>query len=466
GSGLHDVRVVVRLAGDVEHPPFTLHRTVTEAVHIAARGEIAEAAAVLWDAGLRIEPAKEITVDQPDPFTAPAPAPVHLTRMEPPTGQYGWYKLPDPAGVSAPGIYPRVSTIIKTMANDGGLTDWKVAQVVRGLAKRPDLIAMAASLDPERDKGKMREVIEQADATAGSKSGANLGTAIDRFTERLDAGESVASMGVPDNLRAVVEAYGATLARYGLTVLPEYTQRTVLNTTLAYAGTWDRLVRDWRGRVRVLDVKTNKLDAKTGELPDYHWFEWGQQFALYARAEYMCSLDFAGYDPLPHIDQSIALVLHLPINGEPAVYEVDILKGWAVAQGSIRARQWRTESRSGWSTKLDASPAAATQPSTLVALTTAQLGQIAHDPVRAALDLAVDGDALIEVARLAREAGVWTPEHEAYALVRYDVARAATAADQAALAALWAELQPLGHWTEAVNDAAMRRQAELAATAA
>ena len=288
------------------------------------------------------------TVDQ---FDAPAAAPVSLTRSEPPIGKYRWYRLPHPI-TGEPTDWPRVSTIMKTHADKEGLADWDIRVAMKGLATSPDLIAMVASLDIDNDKGKFREAADQARARAASKKGANFGTAVDRFTERLDAGESIASMGVPDGLRAEVEAYASTLRAHGLEVLPHLSQRTTVNVTHEYAGSWDRVVRRIAtGELFMLDVKRTKPDGKTGLMSDYSWLEYGSQLGAYVNGEYMCTLDFTGYEPMPEVSKTKGLLLHIvPGTGKGELYGIRVERGWHNFVRSIETRKDRSEAKSsGWS---------------------------------------------------------------------------------------------------------------------
>jgi hypothetical protein len=479
-SGQPEVSVELSriLAGEVEDDSFTVRKSAAEPAVIAERSDTAGAAAVL---AATFGPTRESIVPE-DQFSAPASAPASLTRVEAPHGQYGWYKLPHPITGEADALWPRVSTIMKTHADGEGLSEWKTRMALKGLAVSPDLIAMVASLDMETDKGKFREAAEQASARASSKSGANFGTAVDRFTERLDGGESIVSMGVPDGLRTEVEAYARTLREHGLIVLPQYTQRTTVNATHKYAGSWDRVVqRVSTGELFMLDVKRTKPDAKTGRMSGYSWLEYVSQVAAYANGEFMCSLDFTGYEPMPEVSKVKGLILHIvPGTGRAELYGVRLERGWHNFVRSIETRKDVSEAKSsGWSWLIERprviegtaveTPAPAAQPSALVALVEQETPTVppivvfaAHDLVARDIAAATTIVQLGEIARNAIEAGVWTDALGALALGRDDQIKARTAADHAALAALWAELSPAGRWTPEVAANADARAAELA----
>jgi len=365
-----------------------------------------------------------------EPFLAPAapamPAPSGSNgkRREPPRGQWGWYKLPHPlTGVEA--LFPRVTTISATLDDEYGLTAWKLRMAVKGVSLRPDLVAVAASADVETDGSRLDEIVSSVMEKA--EAGANYGTALHKFAERLDTGESVRAMGVPAAMVPDVEAYAAALKAHGLTAVPEYSERTLVNPDERYAGRWDRIVRDRAG-------VNYALDLKSAQSLEHAWLKTIIQLALYSRARYMCSRDFTSYEPAPEVDQDKALVLHLPIGSARAqIYGVPIDKGWRAARIAMTVRAMRTEAKSwNWLVSPE-SPA---------------------DVVRLHLDRATSVAELLQVQGNARARHLWVPELERYALTRYDVIRVRAAADRAELAALWSELHPVGRWTQEVDDVA------------
>jgi hypothetical protein len=467
GAGQPEVRVT--LAFPDGSGEITVRKSATEPAIIAERSDASPAASVLA-AAFNVTEETTLPPSTEDQFSAPATPAVSVTRKEPPFGKYRWYKLPHPITGDPEAIWPRVSTIMKTHADGAGLVDWQIRMAMKGLAISPDLIAMVASLDIENDKSKFREAAEQANNRAASKKGANFGTAVDRFTERLDGGESIVSMGVPDGLRADVEAYASTLREHGLVVLPEFTQRTTVNATHEYAGTWDRVVRRVStGELFMLDLKSNKPDAQTGGMSDYSWLEYISQLAAYAYGEHMCSLDFTGYEPMPEVSRTKGLILHLPSGkGRGELYGVRLERGWSNFTRSIETRRDRSAAKaSEWSWLIQrpvAAVAPAPEPAAVVQVVTAEPVEApaVHDLVAADIAAATTVERLGEIAGNAIEAGVWTDALGMLALGRDDQIKARTAADQVALAALWAELNAAGRWTAEVASHADERAGELA----
>ena len=433
GSGQIEIRFELEAQGDGDARRIVVRRPAAELAPIAARADTSDFAAAwaaFYGAGMAPDLIGETMTTTTEVLSDPA-APT--ARREAPMGKYGWYKLPDPGGSGSFDLYPRVSTIARTLSDEFGLTAWKLRMAVKGVALRPDLIARAASADTTVDKGTLDKIVESALERAEAGAGANLGSAMHKFTERLDAGESIASMGVPAQLVPDLEAYAAALKAHGFTVLPEYSERTVVNPEHNHAGTWDRIVRDRDGRLYVLDLKTGK-DLS------YSWLEIAIQEALYSRARLMCSRDFLVYEPAPTPDQMKALVLHLPIGtGRAQIYGVPIDKGYRAALVAMEVRAMRTEAK-GWNWLLK--PESPT------------------DVLRLHLDRAESVDALMAVQPDAARRGLWTAEIQAYALTRYDLIRVRTAT-RAELADLWAELHPVGRWTPELGAAAEARVTQL-----
>lgn len=263
--------------------------------------------------------------------------------------RWGRYKLPDPytGEVKA---WTRASTLARCLADEYNLNRWKTRQTARGIALNPDLIAGVVACDPD-DKGTLNGLVAKAMERAESTSGANLGTALHNFTHRLDRGESIESMRVPDPLGADLVEYQATMKRHGLATVPGLIERIVVNPTLGAAGTFDRIwsQRPGPGSDRPLTVG----DLKTGKSVDWSWLEWAIQLAIYANSTHMWDPTTRTYVELPPpsvLDRDRALVLHLPIGkATGTVYGVNLIEGWEAAQVAEQVRQYRNSSKGyGW----------------------------------------------------------------------------------------------------------------------
>lgn len=429
-----------RFVMDAGSGPISIMRKLDEPCPLIARADHAEdarAAGVLIEAGLNLTLLGEGPMTEPDPFTPPAAV---VKRGDAPTGKWNWYKLPHPITGEADRLWPRVSTIANTLEDEYGLTEWKLRMVAKGVAVSPDLIAKAAAADPAVDKADFAAVVKSAMERAEAGAGANFGTAMHAFAERLDNGETIAAMRVPAPLIPDVQAYAAALKAAKLRVLPELSERVVVNADLEYAGRWDRVVEDQAGDLYVLDLKTGKDVIDKGQLKT------SIQQAFYANATHLCIRDFTAYEPMPPVSRLKAFILHLPIGaGQGAVYGLDIAEGWRDANLALTVRARRSAANKGrmW----------AYSPGTPADAVKVRIGRaVALDELGAA------------VADAQRINGAWTPELEAYALARYDLIRVRDASRTEDLAALWAELEPAGRWTTALYDAATHRAVQLKGT--
>lgn len=226
----------------------------------------------------------------------------------------GRYVLDDPATGDA-----RKWTRVTTFCDEVGGSDfgaWRDGMLVRGFAVDPTLIERVRA---EVDAWKAYAAIaSEATYQGGGWLAADLGTALHTATEHHDLGTGVRP---PAPWDAHVDAWAAALAEHGLTILADWAERTVVNTEVDCAGTLDRLAQLPDGRVVVLDLKTGGSVRKIG---------YAAQAAIYARASHAWTA--GGYEPLPEVDTSLALVAHLPARGEGCeIIEVDITRGWEVA---------------------------------------------------------------------------------------------------------------------------------------
>lgn len=227
--------------------------------------------------------------------------------------------------------FTRVTTLAETLDDRYNLELWKVRKGGVGLTVRPDLYARVAACRPD-DKKALDSLMSEAIEAAKASEGANLGTALHAFTERIDLGEELA---VPPPWDADIAAYRQALADHRITILPEWVERMVLCEELGVAGTPDRRV-EHRGRITISDLKT-------GATLDFSWCAIAVQLACYANARLAYNPVADEVIPITEdVDTNTALVIHLPAGKATCtIYEVDIAAGWEAAKQAMWVRDWR-----------------------------------------------------------------------------------------------------------------------------
>lgn len=251
-------------------------------------------------------------------------------KVEPERDRYGRYLI-HPANGGKPKAHTRATTIAETLDDRYNLEAWKQRMVALGLAQRPDLYASVASLQPD-EKTSLNRLCDQAREAAAGSAGANLGTALHRFTERVNRGEDVK---VPAPWDADIAAYGATMSAHQLVIDARYLERIVVLDKLGVAGMFDMMVMHKPRSYRIADLKT-------GQVLDFSWCAIAVQLAIYAHADTIYDTAAKTHEPMPAVDQDKALVIHLPAGKATCtLYEVDIAAGWEAAQHALWTRNWR-----------------------------------------------------------------------------------------------------------------------------
>lgn len=247
--------------------------------------------------------------------------------------------------------WTRATTVANTLADRFGLEKWAKRTVLLGIAARPDLYALAASCTPD-DKEQLNGIAKDAEEAGKARSGANLGTALHTWTERLDRGEEI---DVPKPWRDDIDAYYQTLVDNRVKIHPEYIERVVVHREWEIAGTFDRIV-NIDGTNYIADVKTGSIDYGVNEI--------AVQLAIYANATHLWvhpgseenikrdrwtryllpdPEDAPGeYEAMPEVDRDRALIIHLPV--EQARCElvwVDIRAGYEATRQALWVREWR-----------------------------------------------------------------------------------------------------------------------------
>ena len=248
-------------------------------------------------------------------------------REEAPKDRWGRYLITSPDGKQR--SYTRVTTIAKATSDEGALKAWSNRMVATGLVRRSDLLAAASTkLD---DKGALSKICDQAIEAAGAHSRANLGTALHALTEQIDLGRTPEIL---DNLTRDIDAYRAAIKAHGITFVRDHIEQVVINDSLEYAGTLDRVV-EYNGTRYIADLKT-------GADLSYAWREIACQLAMYADAEHCYDWRTSTRSDMPTVNTDRGIVIHLPAGtGRCELYFVDLHAGRYGYQLAINVRNWR-----------------------------------------------------------------------------------------------------------------------------
>lgn len=233
--------------------------------------------------------------------------------------------------------YSRMSGIAKPLDTKANLVDWAAAQAAVGVMLDPGARSEIVTLINEYDgdpwnngddgtfksgKSRLKEAVEQARTTAGSKTAASAGTEFHKIAELHNQGKTPRI--VQDHLVDLFEHYKQRVAP--LEFLRQ--ELFVVQDELQLAGSVDYLVRLPDGRVVVADLKTGKWDFK-------YPMSVTTQIAGYANSV-MYDQETGVRTPLhPDLDTSTGLLVHFPImTSKPKVrfYELDLNLGLKAAR--------------------------------------------------------------------------------------------------------------------------------------
>lgn len=250
----------------------------------------------------------------------PMNPPAHPAQPEVKRDRYGRYVLKHPTK-NRRGALSRCTTVVKASADTYALGEWQKGNVARGLSRRPDLLAMAASMGP--GDRRLKKLVADAEEAGGGSEAANLGTALHAFTEAVDRGGRLAD--VPDDHRDDVIAYRQEMIRQRLTVVPEAIERVTMTSRWdGVAGTFDRIYRLVDGTYVIGDLKTGKVGYDPKEM--------FAQLAVYAEGVNEVGVyDVAAerWERFPfEVRTDLGLIVHLPAGeAECTVYLADLEVG-------------------------------------------------------------------------------------------------------------------------------------------
>lgn len=250
---------------------------------------------------------------------------------EPNRDRWGRYLI-TPLSGGEPVAHTRCTDVAKVLDDTFNLELWKQRHLAKGLASRPDLVALAQAV-PLSEKKQFNRLCKDAINASAASSRANIGTALHAFTEQVDRGESPV---IPDNWMADVRAYREACVEHGIQIYPDLIEVIAVCDALEepVAGTFDRVV-GWGNGDYVADIKT-------GDDLYWQWRAIVAQLAIYSRSASMYDPEAETHSPMPPVNQDAGIVFHLPAGqGVCTPYLVDLNAGWEAAQMSVATRLWR-----------------------------------------------------------------------------------------------------------------------------
>ncbi len=268
--------------------------------------------------------------------------------------RYGRYLLPHPE-TGKKTAWTRSTTFAKSISDTFALSQWSQRMVAKGLTLRPDLLAMAHTLDVKADKDKLNGLCEDAKAAAGNKVAANLGTALHSFSEGVDRGMDLAS--VPEAHRTDIAAYSAAMSDAGVRIVPEMIERQTVVPAFEVGGTFDRLLdltycQHWfaealadAGYEMAIGGGEVVGDVKSGQDLQYGWNEIAIQLLIYAlgvRNSGVWNKVTRQWEPARPVRLDFAIVMHLPVGqGTCTLWALDLTEAMEALELCRAVRRWR-----------------------------------------------------------------------------------------------------------------------------
>lgn len=251
------------------------------------------------------------------------------THTEPPRNGRGQYLVPDPDHPEERNAYTRATTVAKAPEDQGGLIKWGQRMVAIGMGRRADLVALAASTDPD-DKRALGKIAAEAEEAGGASAARNTGTAVHAAIEAVNRGHEPLPL-----FAAEVDAYRAALDAAGMEPVPELVERVVALHGPRIAGTFDVALRHRdTGELYVADLKTGSVAYPAAM---------AIQLAIYATADDLLSADYERLEPVPKWSTERGIIIHLPEGGPCSLHWIDLEMGRRGLAVALSVRGWRKD---------------------------------------------------------------------------------------------------------------------------
>jgi hypothetical protein len=247
--------------------------------------------------------------------------------------RWGRYLVVPSYGAKPKG-YTRATTVAKALDSQDGLMKWSGRMILLGLLQRPDLLALAGTIDESNSK-ELNRLCDQASEAGGSVTRRNLGTAVHSM---LEQSLTLPDYQTPEQYRADIEAIHAAVKAAGGEFLTDMVERIVVLDELGIAGTFDGIIR--------IDGILYLFDLKTGSL--FGGLSWAIQLAIYAHADalYLQGPAKDGSQdtrfPMPEVNRERGIIIHCePGSGHAELHWLDIATGHEALQVALKVRDYR-----------------------------------------------------------------------------------------------------------------------------
>lgn len=276
---------------------------------------------------------------------------VHRGDDQIPRDRYGRYLLPHPETGKGQ-AWTRVTTLAGALKDRYGLERWDWRNIVWGMGQRPSLFAQAAAAKLT-DTKTLDKIGDRAKEAADAHAGADLGSALHTFAERVDRGEEF-EIAAP--FEADIRAYRTALDMAGISTAVGWIERVICVPDLhvpesgvyGVCGTLDRVsnAMEWR-LPRIGDIKSasdkEKPDGKVVDpITTYGMQDIPLQLAMYAHGTHWWDIANEQWVEMPPLDQETAMLYHIPAGlGQCRIYEIDIAAGWEAVKLALDIRAWR-----------------------------------------------------------------------------------------------------------------------------
>lgn len=255
-------------------------------------------------------------------------------RFQPSFNGNNQYRLPDPVTGELKS-YSRATSLAHVLEDTYMLNQWRIRKTLLGLSQRDDLAANLSQIaydvtstekTEDEVRGPLNSLAEQAQSAAGTAQANEHGSAVHDWAAWVDAG-LISVHDVPIMFQPAVRKHLELLAQHQLIVVPEYTERIVMNTKLNCVGTLDRVFLS--GDMDRFPTAWILGDLKTSGKLDFSWLAFLIQLAFYQSCDLMLSEDGKRWETMPSLDERVAFIVHLPSSGieQADVVPIDLVLG-------------------------------------------------------------------------------------------------------------------------------------------